>query len=114
MVKGTPFPVAGRSPSGVTAKPIGCHGEAHRVSRDALYPVLVAAPLMIHGHEVEAVLFDAGGIFVIPDPHVVSPLLQYYGAAADLDRYHRAHYAGMAATPAAGSGERDWSEYNRA
>ena len=69
---------------------------------------------MIHGHEVEAVLFDAGGIFVIPDPHVVSPLLQYYGAVADLDRYHRAHYAGMAAKSAAGSGERDWSEYNRA
>ena len=74
----------------------------------------MVAPLVIHGHEVEAVLFDAGGIFVIPDPHVVSPLLQYYGAVADLDRYHRAHYAGMAAKSAAGSGERDWSEYNRA
>ncbi len=69
-------------------------------------------PLQIHGHEVDAVLFDAGGIFVIPDPHVVSPLLQYYGGSDDLDRYHRAHYAGMAAKSRAGSPESDWSVYN--
>jgi putative hydrolase of the HAD superfamily len=72
----------------------------------------VPSPLQIHGHEVDAVLFDAGGIFVIPDPHVVSPLLQYYGGSDDLDRYHRAHYAGMAAKSRAGSPESDWSVYN--
>lgn len=71
-------------------------------------------PLQIHGHEVDAVLFDAGGIFVIPDPHVVAPLLRYYGGAPELDRYHRAHYAGMAAKSRAGSVESDWSVYNEA
>lgn len=74
----------------------------------------MTSPLQIHGHEFDAVLFDAGGIFVIPDPHVVSPLLRYYGGSDDLDRYHRAHYAGMAAKSRAGSPESDWSVYNRA
>jgi putative hydrolase of the HAD superfamily len=72
----------------------------------------VTSPLQIHGHDVDAVLFDAGGIFVIPDPHVVQPLLGYYGGVADLDRYHRAHYAGMAAKSRADSSESDWSVYN--
>ncbi|MDA0372134.1 MAG: HAD family hydrolase [Actinobacteria bacterium] len=72
----------------------------------------MTSPLQIHGHDVDAVLFDAGGIFVIPDPHVVQPLLGYYGGAADLDRYHRAHYAGMAAKSRADSAESDWSVYN--
>ena len=71
-------------------------------------------PLQIHGHEVDAVLFDAGGIFVIPDPHVVAPLLRYYGGSEDLAHYHRAHYAGMAAKSRAGSPESDWSAYNMA
>ena len=72
----------------------------------------MTSPLQIHGHDVDAVLFDAGGIFVIPDPHVVQPLLGYYGGVADLDRYHRAHYAGMAAKSRAESAESDWSVYN--
>lgn len=72
----------------------------------------MTSPLLIHGHEVDAVLFDAGGIFVIPDPHVVAPLLRYYGGSDDLDRYHRAHYAGMAAKSRAESAESDWSAYN--
>lgn len=72
----------------------------------------MTSPLQIHGHDVDAVLFDAGGIFVIPDPHVVQPLLGYYGGVADLDRYHRAHYAGMAAKSRADSAESDWSVYN--
>lgn len=75
---------------------------------------MATTPLSIHGHEVDAVLFDAGGIFVIPDPLVLAPLLQYYGGSDDTDRYHRAHYAGMAAKSAAGAPEHDWSHYNRA
>jgi len=70
--------------------------------------------LTIDSRPIDAVLFDAGGIFVIPDPTVLAPLLAYYGATADLDAYHRAHYRGMAAKSAAGSGERDWSVYNEA
>lgn len=74
----------------------------------------MTSSLRIHGHDVDAVLFDAGGIFVIPDPHVVAPLLRYYGGAEELDRYHRAHYAGMAAKSRADSAESDWSVYNQA
>lgn len=70
--------------------------------------------LNIAGREIDAVLFDAGGIFVIPDPHVLAPLLGYYGASTQLADYHRAHYAGMAAKSRVGSDERDWSAYNAA
>ena len=83
------------------------------------YPVRVSIqsdnrPLTIAGREIDAVLFDAGGIFVIPDPHVIAPLLGYYGASTDLRDYRRAHYAGMAAKSRMGSDERDWSAYNAA
>jgi FMN phosphatase YigB (HAD superfamily) len=70
--------------------------------------------LTIDNHEIDAVLFDAGGIFVIPDPTVLAPLLAYFGATEDLDVYHRAHYRGMAAKSAASSSEGDWSVYNLA
>jgi len=70
--------------------------------------------LTIDSRAIDAVLFDAGGIFVIPDPTVLAPLLAFYGASTDLRVYHRAHYRGMAAKSAAGSGERDWSVYNEA
>ena len=70
--------------------------------------------LTIDSRPIDAVLFDAGGIFVIPDPTVLSPLLAFYGATTDVAAYHRAHYRGMAAKSAAGSGERDWAVYNEA
>lgn len=70
--------------------------------------------LKIADQEIDAVLFDAGGIFVIPDPTVFAPLLAYFGATDDLGAYHRAHYRGMAAKSAAGSPESDWSVYNLA
>jgi putative hydrolase of the HAD superfamily len=59
-----------------------------------------------------AYLFDAGGIFVLPDPTVVAPLLAYYGGVLDLDAHVRAHYAGMAVKSHGGHDERDWSAYN--
>lgn len=70
--------------------------------------------LTIDNREIDAVLFDAGGIFVIPDPTVLAPLLTYFGATNDLDAYHRAHYRGMAAKSSAGSPEGDWSQYDLA
>ncbi|MFM7870058.1 MAG: HAD family hydrolase [Actinomycetota bacterium] len=70
--------------------------------------------LLIDNREIDAVLFDAGGIFVIPDPTVLAPLLSYFGATDAIDAYHRAHYRGMAAKSAAGSPESDWSDYNLA
>lgn len=60
----------------------------------------------------DAFLFDAGGIFVLPDPTVLAPLLVVYGGSDDHEHHRRAHYAAMAAKSASGSDERDWSAYN--
>jgi putative hydrolase of the HAD superfamily len=60
----------------------------------------------------KAILFDAGGVLVLPDPTVLGPLLAYYGGNPSLESNRRAHYAGMAAKSAAGSGEAFWDEYN--
>lgn len=62
--------------------------------------------------EFDAILFDAGGVFVIPDPDVLAPTLSYYGASRNHDLYHRAHYGAMAAKSRAGVSEDDWSHYN--
>jgi len=62
----------------------------------------------------DAILFDAGGVFLIPDPAVMAPTLAYYGAGTDPQLYVRAHYGAMAAKSRAGGGEADWSDYNRA
>jgi putative hydrolase of the HAD superfamily len=63
-------------------------------------------------YRFKAVLFDAGGVLVLPDPTVLGPLLAYYGGDSSLGAHRRAHYAGMAAKSAAGSGEAFWDEYN--
>jgi len=60
----------------------------------------------------EAILFDAGGVLVLPDPTVLGPLLAYFGGDPSIEANCRAHYAGMAAKSAAGSGEAFWDEYN--
>ena len=64
--------------------------------------------------DFDAILFDAGGILVLPDPTVLGPLLEYYGGDASLERHVRAHYYGMAVKIAAGAGEAFWDEYNLA
>ncbi|MEY2583908.1 MAG: hypothetical protein QOE09_3757 [Ilumatobacteraceae bacterium] len=63
---------------------------------------------------IKAILLDAGGVLVLPDPTVLGPLLAYYGGDPSLEAHRRAHYAGMAAKSAADSGEGFWDEYNRA
>lgn len=60
----------------------------------------------------DAVLFDAGGVLVLPDPLVLAPLIAYYGGDDRHESYVRAHYAGMAAKSAADVGESDWTHYN--
>lgn len=62
----------------------------------------------------DAILFDAGGVFLIPDPAVMAPTLAYYGAGTDPQLYVRAHYGAMAAKSRSGAGETDWSTYNEA
>jgi putative hydrolase of the HAD superfamily len=61
----------------------------------------------------DAVLFDAGGVLVLPDPTVLGPLLAPLGGSTDIDTHRRAHYAGMAGKSRANSAERDWSHYNQ-
>jgi putative hydrolase of the HAD superfamily len=60
----------------------------------------------------KAILLDAGGVLVLPDPTVLGPLLAYYGGDPSVESHRRAHYAGMAAKSAAGTGELFWDEYN--
>jgi putative hydrolase of the HAD superfamily len=62
----------------------------------------------------DAVWLDAGGVLVLPDPNVLSPLLAYYGGAIEVDRHRRAHYAAMAVKSTQGAGELDWREYDLA
>ena len=45
----------------------------------------------------DAVLFDAGGVLVLPDPTVLAPLLAHYGGSLDHARHRRAHYSAMKA-----------------
>ena len=44
----------------------------------------------------DAVLFDAGGVLLLPDPYVCGPLRGYYGGGTSPDAHRRAQYAGMA------------------
>lgn len=62
----------------------------------------------------DAILFDAGGIFLLPDPTVLGPLLAYHGGDPSIDAHRRAHYRGMAAKSAAGAMEQFWHDYNEA
>lgn len=62
----------------------------------------------------DAILFDAGGIFLLPDPTVLGPLLRYHGGDDSIDAHRRAHYKGMAAKAAAGAQETFWHDYNEA
>jgi FMN phosphatase YigB (HAD superfamily) len=64
--------------------------------------------------EFDAILFDAGGVLVLPDPTVVGPLLAPYGGNQAIDVHRRAHYAGMAAKSHARDHEGDWNVYNLA
>jgi putative hydrolase of the HAD superfamily len=71
----------------------------------------VAAPDAIG---FDAILFDAGGVFVLPDPTVLGPLLGYYGGDPSIEAHCRAHYFAMAAKSASGAGESFWHDYDLA
>ena len=45
----------------------------------------------------DAVLFDAGGIFVVPDPTTVGAVVERFGGDGSVAAMVRAHYAGMTA-----------------
>ena len=64
------------------------------------------------GARFDAVLFDAGGVLVMPDPTVLGPLLLPYGGSLDPAIHHRAHYAAMRAVDR--SDPEDWTQYSAA
>ncbi len=45
----------------------------------------------------DAILFDAGGIFLIPDPVVIGTVIREFDGDSSVETLTRAHYAGMAA-----------------
>jgi putative hydrolase of the HAD superfamily len=63
---------------------------------------------------LDAVLLDAGGVLLLPDPGVLAPLLAPYGGDPAVERHRRAHYAGMHAKSAVGAAEGHWADYDRA
>jgi len=61
----------------------------------------------------DAVLFDAGGVLVLPDPSVLAPLLAPYGGSADVVAHRRAHYLGMKAKADHDDPEGSWGRYDQ-
>jgi putative hydrolase of the HAD superfamily len=59
----------------------------------------------------QAVLLDAGGVLLLPNPWTVAAVLRSAGGALDPDLVARAHYAGIAAMDARRT--TDWRHYNR-
>jgi putative hydrolase of the HAD superfamily len=49
------------------------------------------------GTELDAVLFDAGGVIVVPDPLTIGPALAPFGGTTDIGELRRAHYVAMRA-----------------
>ncbi|MBM3805942.1 MAG: HAD hydrolase-like protein [Actinobacteria bacterium] len=69
----------------------------------------------------DALLFDAGGVFLVPDPLTTGMVLEPFGGTTNLGKLVRCHYAGMAAiddattSQAAGSIDQiSWISYRRA
>jgi putative hydrolase of the HAD superfamily len=58
----------------------------------------------------EAVLLDAGGVLLLPNPWAVAAVLRAAGGSVDIDVIPRAHYAGTAAMDASRR-LADWSRY---
>lgn len=62
----------------------------------------------------DAVLLDAGGVLVLPDPTVLAPVLVDFGGDPSIDAHRRAHYAGMKAKSDAQASESTWTVYDDA
>jgi putative hydrolase of the HAD superfamily len=59
----------------------------------------------------QAVLLDAGGVLVLPNPWAIVSVLRAAGGDIHPDSVRRAHYAGTAAMDSAR--DRDWTRYYR-
>ncbi len=74
---------------------------------------MAVTPAPYSRSSIDAVLFDAGGVLVLPDPAVLAPALAPYGGEVTVAAHTRAHYGAMAAKSRAGHGETDWEAYDR-
>jgi len=65
--------------------------------------------------EFDAVLFDAGGVLLLPSPELTGPVLAEFGGTSDPDVLVRAHFAGAHAMDRASTvaADADWSAYAR-
>lgn len=68
----------------------------------------------------DAVLFDAGGVLVLPDPVAIGDTLEPFAGHLPHHRFHRAHHAGMRSLEApivdhtgVSLEQLDWSDYLR-
>ncbi len=66
--------------------------------------------------EFDAILFDAGGVLLLPSPELTGPLVAPFGGSLDPDVLMRAHFAGAHAMDHARADgvESDWDAYFRA
>jgi putative hydrolase of the HAD superfamily len=71
----------------------------------------VLDPTTTFGPHVEAVLLDAGGVLVLPDPDRIRARLGHLGAAPDDETCHRGHYVGMREVDRIGGP--DWASVDR-
>ena len=62
---------------------------------------------------IRAVLFDAGGVLVLPDPETLRERLARFGASEDLALYERAHFAGQRAMHLEATERDNWRTYDR-
>jgi len=66
---------------------------------------------MLLDETIDAVLLDAGGVLVLPDPERFRELLAPFGASPDDETCRLAHYAGMRECDRLG--EADWPAIDR-
>jgi putative hydrolase of the HAD superfamily len=61
----------------------------------------------------EAILFDAGGVLVVPDPIVLGPIIAAHGGDPTPSTLVRAHFAGAYGLDHADPDAPDWVAYHR-
>ena len=73
---------------------------------------MTSAAAPVAGRDVDAVLFDVGGVITLPDPVSLGAVLAPVGATATLVDLVRAHYVGMRAHATSGrDGHEVWLDY---